>query len=57
MKNHKKGANISDSVTVILHQNATSVTQCMEPTDLEHSDEIETLWVEGESVNYTTIIK
>ena len=33
------------------------VTQCMELTELEHSDEIEALWPEGESVNYTSIIK
>ena len=35
------------------------VTQCIELTDLNHthSDEIETLWAEGESINYTTIVK
>ena len=34
-----------------------SETQCVEPTDLEQSDEIETLWTEGETINYKTIIK
>ena len=34
-----------------------SETQCVEPKDLEQSDEIETLWTEGETINYKTIIK
>ena len=40
-----------------MREHFISVTQCIEPKDLEHSDEIETLWTEGESVNYTTIVK
>ena len=34
-----------------------SETQCVEPMDLEQSDNIETLWTEGETINYKTIIK
>ena len=43
--------------TEFTREPSISVTQCIEPTDLDHSDEIETLWEEGESINYADTIK